>query len=161
MAPLTKDDRKQRIDDLKYLSDQDFAEKYGITVESAKKYRQKHGVRSFKQFISPQQFDEIVRLYKKGYKLKTIQDLTGSNAYRVQRTLYEAGLGPRPIRKNERPITLNNVEPLDYTNRPDTFDLEPEDRARFEELKARKQRLYNDELQKGIENDFRNYRQYS
>ena len=140
---LSKEEVKQRLEDLKVMSNEEFAEKYGIKRKNVSKLRSRYGIfQDKKQGPSKQEAEKVVQLRNDGENIDTIIKKTGITYWYVKKILYDNGLSEFNPREKYKPLKPEDVEPMFYNGRGDTYDLDPPERKRYEELKRWKEDKY-------------------
>ncbi|POM22789.1 Sigma-70, region 4 [Actinomadura rubteroloni] len=76
----------------------ELGERFGIDRQTASKILQRAGVAIRRHGLSPEQVDEAVRLYEKGWSLARIGERFDVSDMTVQRRLKERGMQMRPRR---------------------------------------------------------------
>ena len=167
---VTKEERARRLADIRVMSDAEFACKYAITEEWAKKLRQRHGIYCPKVPLIDTIPEEVKRrvcaLRREGKNLKQIRIETNVSDWGVREILHANGFEVyrfKGKKKKKRPprgegesggektavpcVTPETAMPFFYGGRRDTFEFNEPDRRRFEELKQLKEAAFR----RGIE----------
>lgn len=139
---LSKEEFKQRLEDLKVMSNEEFAEKYGVKRENVSRIRSRFGLVQKKQEPSKQEAEQVVQLRNDGENIDTIIKKTGITYWYVKKILYDNGLSEFNPREKYKPLKPEEAEPMFYNGRGDTCELEPVERKRYEELKRWKEENY-------------------
>ena len=165
---LKKDERERRLAELRVMSDGEYACKYGITEESARKFREKHGIYRPKTLLTdkiPADVQaRICELKRKGKSYKEIRLETGASEWGVRVILHANGFEVKGLKKTKREnqeqkqdeengengkppswesyVTPETAVPYCYRGRGDSCELEPEERERFDELRRWKEEAF-------------------
>ena len=162
---LKKAERERRLAELRVISDAEFACKYGITEESARKFREKHGLYRRPPLLIdsiPEDVQKrICQLRREGKTYTQIRLATGTSEWGVRVVLHANGFEVKGIKiaKNasrdpnqdgeageseghpawESYVTPETATPYCYRGRGDTCKLAPPERERYDELRRWKE----------------------
>ena len=162
---LKKAERERRLAELRVMSDGEYACKYGITEESARKFREKHGIYRPKALLTDKIPAEvqarICELRREGKNYKEIRLETGASEWGVRSILHANGFEVKGLKKTKREnqeqkqdeengkppswesyVTPETAVPYCYRGRGDSCELEPEERERFDELRRWKEEAF-------------------
>lgn len=144
---LTREEKNALALDLPRLHNAEIAKKYGISVSTVTYYRTRFKKPAPKKDFS--QFeDEVCSLYQQKFTVHQIQIRTGISLHSIQRILARRGFGFKDPNDRIYYITPENAPPALYDGKPDSYDLEPAERKRFEQLKSWKMAKYLENLKK-------------
>ena len=165
---LKKDERECRLAELRVMSDGEYACKYGITEESARKFREKHGIYRPKTLLTdkiPADVQaRICELKREGKTYTQIMLETGASEWGVRVILHANGFEVKGIKiaKSasrdpnqdgeagesegqpawESYVTPETATPYCYRGRGDTCKLAPEERERYDQLRRWKEEAF-------------------
>lgn len=165
---VKKAERERRLADIRVMSDAEFAAKYRLSDEWAKKFRQKNGIYRPKALLTdriPKDVQaRICELRREGKNYKEIRLATGASEWGVRSILHANGFEVKGLKKTKRRnrelkqdeengkkvkppswesyVTPETAVPYCYRGRGDTCELEPEERERFDELRRWKEEAF-------------------
>ena len=169
---VNREEKARRLADIRVMSDEEFAWKYRITPEWAKKFRQKNGIFRPKVTLADAVPAGVKRkvceMRRGGGTLREIARAAGISDWTVRAVLREGGFdvylpAGRGRRKGGAPggsgkgpqrqepaaacVTPETAIPCYYGGRPDTCELEEAERRRYEELKRWKEAAFFREIE--------------
>lgn len=143
---LTKEQKEAIIADLPNMQTAEIVKKYSVSCGIVYYYRQKYHIYCHKEGreITQDTVERVCELRKNNELVENIMRKTNLPKYQVQKILSENGFPIFFARRTS--LTKELATPMFYGNRSDSFQLEDEHRARYEQLKRWKEQNYFDLL---------------
>lgn len=131
------------VEDLKSMPDIEIAQKWVVSLSAIRYWRNKTGIyRKKKDGCNQRQAKRILELRREKTCLHEISKKVGVTKYVASKVLYENGLSENLPKTGSNYITPENAPPKHYESAEDSYQLEPEHRERYEELKRWKENNY-------------------
>ena len=140
----TNEQHQLMVEDLKAMSNLEVAQKWQLSLSAIRYWRNKTGIyRRKKGGCSKTQEEKIIELRRKKVCIFEIAKKVGVTNYMTSKILYQSGLSSNKPKTGLNYITPENAPPMHYDeSQKDSYQLEPSERERFEELKRWKENNY-------------------
>lgn len=141
---LTKEEKELVIADLAVMGNTDLIRKWNISHSTCVYWRQKTGIyyQPPEKNISGETIIQCLELHEKKVTRKDIANKFGITLYQLDKILYQNGKRKSDPTCQQGELTPETANPYLYETNEDSFEFIPEDRARYEQLKAWKERNY-------------------